>query len=696
MVVGVALFSFIIGDFLRSGSAFINQKKENIVVINGEAINCQDYQTRVEDYINNAIRNNNNQPLTDDEQYQIKQMILNEMIDDILLFKEAKKLGLVVSKEEYKDLVMGDNISPLLQQIPSFRNPKTKKFDKTALLHFLQNIENEDYSTEQSSRLMSIKKAWLAIEKQIIKEQLKKKFNTLFTYSILTNVLEARAFYEEKKINVDFDYVAQSYNSIPDREVNVSDIEIQKRYNECKNLYRQKEGALVDFIALNIVPSKKDYQMIENKLKELKKQLESSKNIAEIIQSNPDILYTNAYITYNNLNESQKFLIGKNHAVGTVGIPILVNQTFNLYKFEGMKTAPDSIKLNAVMIPSSMEEIKLKHLSDSLIQVVKKGTPFSDMASTLSNGKTTGELGWMTESQLISRLDIQFKDKILTAKINEPVVIKSNIGIFLVQVLEKTKPIKKYKIANIQIQVIPSQETKTRLYNRFIQFISSNHSIADLRENAKSSGFSIQTDVEISKDQININHIQNTRQIVQWIFNNKKGAISDIFECQNSEYFAVVAIKEHLREGFRPLKSISSVLKRNLINEKKALKLISDLKVKKLNTLKQYAEAMNTTPQSVQSVNFATSYISGIGKEPILNVKVPEAPINQISGPYAGKNKIYVLYITNKNISKEPYDTKCFLKQAQIQNMRWICQIIQSPEFLRENIKIDNYFNRFF
>src|SRR5215470_11507739 len=96
IVIGIALFSFIMGDFLRSGSVFFNQKKENIAVVNGEVINFQDYQTKVEARIN-AIKNIN-RSLTDDEQHQIRQMVLNEMIDNILLSKEAKKLGLVVSK----------------------------------------------------------------------------------------------------------------------------------------------------------------------------------------------------------------------------------------------------------------------------------------------------------------------------------------------------------------------------------------------------------------------------------------------------------------------------------------------------------------------------------------------------------------------------------------------------------------------
>lgn len=698
IVIGIAIFSFIIGDFLHTWTSFFNQKKENIAIVNGETINYQDFLLRIENQIN-TIKENNNKSLTDNEQHQIRQTILNEIIDDILLAKETKKLGLVISKKEYKDLVIGNHISPILQQISNFQNSKTKKFDKVALLQFLQLIENEDYSIyseEQIAQLLSIKKKWEDIKNQILKEQLKKKLNTLLSYSILTNNLEAKLFYENNKVNVDFDYVAKSYNSISDKEVKVSNSEIQKLYNRQKKFYKQQEITIIDYVLLNIIPSKKDYQIIENKLKELKKQLESSKDIAKIVQTNSDIPYTDTYVSYNNLNKNQKYFINKN-SVGMTSCPILTDKTFDLYKFEGIKFGPDSIKLNVLMIsPITSNEFKFTHKCDSLVQIIKSGTPFTKIALDISKGKTTGELGWMTESQLTSKINNQFANEAFKAKINEPTIIKFNLGTFLIQVIKKTQPIKKYKIADIQIHVTPSQDTKMYLYNKLNQIISSNLSFESLKKNAKFSNFNFQTNVKILKNQICIHGIQNSRKIIQWAFHNKKNTISDIFECQNGEYFIVAIIKKHLKKGHYLSESLFNTLKRKLINKKKAIKLINKFKTKNINTLKQCAKLMNTKPQSVQSINLNTFYIPSIGVEPILNAKILKVNKNQIFGPYVGKNKIYILYITNRNINKELYNVKYFQKQAHIQNMYHIYKIIQSPKFLREVAKIDNYYDRFF
>ncbi|MCL1937654.1 MAG: SurA N-terminal domain-containing protein [Candidatus Azobacteroides sp.] len=694
IVVGLALFSFIIGDFLRSGSTFFHQKKENIVIVNGESVHYQDYQQKVEERTNALKRGN--RTFTDDEQNQIRQMVLDEMIDDILFSEETAKIGLVVTNEEVSDLVIGKNTSPVLLQMPDFQNPQTGAFNKDALMRFLQMVESDDldnYPKEYIPQIMEMKQSWLMIEQQVLKERLRRKFGTLISSAILINNLEAQAAYDDNKVSSDFDYVAQPYSSVADDAVQVSDVEIQKLYNERKTSYKQEEAKVINYIAVNILPSTNDFQAIETKLNGLKEGFASSAR--EIVQYNSDIPYLDAYVPLSNLDEDAKRFV-MNNSVGAVEGPVLNDRIYNMYKFEGEKTAPDSLKLNALMLPMSLDQNTFKHLTDSLIQVVKGGVSFGDMAFGISGGKNRGELGWITEAQLASQIDAQFKDAVFDAKLNEPTLVNSSKGTFLIEVTNKTQPVKKYKVAHIQVHVIPSQETKAHLYNDFSQFVSTHHSLNALKENAPQAGYIFQNNVEVTKNQINIGGIQNTRPIVQWVFNNKNGAISDIFECQNGEYFVVASIENNLHEGYRPLASVSEILKRELINQKKGEKLTAELKEKKLNSLEQYAEAMNTTPQSVKFVTFATPNISGIGNEPILNAEAPVAPIGKIAGPFAGKNRVYVIQVTDRKESDAPYNAELQMKQMQMQNSYRTYQLMQSSELLRENAKIENNLNRFF
>ncbi|MDR0506548.1 MAG: SurA N-terminal domain-containing protein [Dysgonamonadaceae bacterium] len=699
VIVGLALFAFIIGDALRSSTTFMNQRKENIAVVEGQTIKIQDYQMRVEERTNMIKARNAGSSINEDQTNQIRQSVFNEWINKILLDKECDKLGLAVSKDELQDIIMGNNISPMIQQMPEFQDPQTRQFDRNRLINFLQSIESDDYTNyapEIAARVLEAKQNWLTIEQQVQEQQLQSKLMALLSATMTTNNLDAKAAYDDSKVSVDFDYVSQFYSSIPDDAVSVTDDEISKLYNERKSTFKQAEAVLLDYITVNIVPSKEDYNRILLKMEEIKTRLEESSNPGNVASEVSETPYLDAYVSYSQLSNEQKTFI--DHAtIGTTEGPMLNSFIYSIYKLESETVAPDSVKLNLLNLPQITDEKAIKHISDSLIAVIKGGTSFADMVSTATNGNSDGDIGWQTETTLVKQVDAAFKNEVFAAKINEPLLISSAFGSFLVQVVEKTAPVKKYKIATIQLTVNPSQETKTKLYNDLNQYISSNHNLEAFKSAAAEAGYNVQSNVEVAKGQLNLSGIENTRQVIQWALKNKKGAISDIYECQNQEYFVVAAVEGILKEGVRPLSAVSEVLKRELLNDKKAEKIISDLKAKNFTDFAQYAEAMNTSPQSVKFVTFATPRISLIGNEPVLNANAPVAQVGKVSGPYKGKNAVYVIQITDKKESEQAYDESVQKQTLQMQNGYRIYRMFQSDKtILRDNAKIEDNFNRFF
>ena len=66
------------------------------------------------------------------------------MVQEVVLDEATAKLGMGVSPEELFDMVQGENISPLIQQMQMFTNQQTDAFDKTDLLNFLKQIDYEN------------------------------------------------------------------------------------------------------------------------------------------------------------------------------------------------------------------------------------------------------------------------------------------------------------------------------------------------------------------------------------------------------------------------------------------------------------------------------------------------------------------------------------------------------------------------
>ena len=90
------------------------------------------------------------------------------------------------------------------------------------------------------------------------------------------------------------------------------------------------------------------------------------------------------------------------------------------------------------------------------------------------------------------------------------------------------------------------------------------------------------------------------------------------------------------------------MLKSELIAQKKGEKIAQDLSAKNLSSVDAYAQAMNSSADSVKFVSFATRRIAGIGVEPKLNAMVSLAQKDQLSAPVVGNNGVYVFKVSNR------------------------------------------------
>jgi parvulin-like peptidyl-prolyl isomerase len=105
---------------------------------------------------------------------------------------------------------------------------------------------------------------------------------------------------------------------------------------------------------------------------------------------------------------------------------------------------------------------------------------------------------------------------------------------------------------------------------------------------------------------------------------------------------------------------------------------------------------MNTEPQEVKFVTFATPRISVIGADPAVNVAAFSTEKGKISKPFAGKTAAYVLQITDKNASGQTFDEKMQMQQLDMQNGYRIMSFMQNNALLKENAKIEDNRVRFF
>ena len=665
LVVGVALFAFIIGDFLNSGSTYFRQSQEKIAEVDGVVIKIQEFQNRVDEMNEMYKMQTGSTSLPEEYQTQIRQSVFDGMVQEIVLNEATSDLGLTVSPEELFDMVQGENISPMIQQMQMFVNPQTGAFDKAALLNFLKTIDTENiasYPADQQAQLLQARQFWMFWEKNIKRQRLEQKYTTLLSKAVSANKLDAKDAFDASAVSSDMVYAMQSYSTIPDSTIQVSKSEIEKLYNQRKELFKQKESKVIKYISVDIRPSQEDYDNASAEIEALKKELATTTRVADLVAENSEIPYVDAFFSENALDPEMKQFV-KTAAVGDIYGPVFENDKYRMFKLVDKTVAPDSVNVSHIMLANTGDEAAVQAKADSLLTVLKDGGDFAALAKEFSVDQAAergGELGWFTEATALRGVNEDFKNTVFSTAVNGYAIVKSAYGTHIVKVTDKTANVDKYKVADIDMTVSPSTKTYGNIYNELNQFISKNRDIDKLDDAAKEAGYNLLSNVTVTANDQVLGTIRNSRPVIRWAFQNGKGSISEIFECDNK--FVIAAVQGTLPEGYRSLESVTPMLRSELVAQKKGEQISQALAAKNLTSVDAYAQAMGASVDSVKFVSFSTRRIAGIGVEPKLNAMVSLAQKGQVSAPVAGNNGVYVFDVYAQNKESKTYDEAAEMK----------------------------------
>lgn len=684
-VIGVALLAFILGDLLTSGNTFLRKYQDKAFVVDGDLVSTQEYFDRVSEWEDFQKMISGESSLDESATSQIRDIVYQQMVKERILDSQAKKLGLTVSKEEINDLVHGDVISPLLQQLPLFVDPQTGQFDKSTLINFLSTINTDEsmLPPEQIAMVRQYKSIWLFIENLIKYQRLEEKYGSLLSSAVMVNDVEAKTTFDQTQQSADMIYVVQNYYTIADSVASVTDAEIKKFYNENQNLFKASNPrAKVTYFTKEIVPSDEDFDEVEKATSEVYEKLLTTTNAASVVSDYSDAPFVDAYISANLLSPDERSFV-QSAEVSDVYGPFRDGDSFKLYKYLGKTIAPDSVKLRMIGLPENMANDSLvTAYIDSLHIVIKEGKDFAEVANELNPQSNGGEVGWVREIDLVQAGPNVAQDifSIPTGSVSK---IKMPGQQSLIYVEEKTNPVEKYKLAVVNMPVIVSDKTQNNIDNELNQLVSE----PDIRDNftqlAQEKGYNVIPSQTVGATDHMLAQMQGSRQVINWALNEKEGAIKKFDLSRNR---IVARVDKIIPAGVLPLSEVSDNIRSLLLNDKKAEKIISDLDSKNLSTLEEYAAAMDSKIDSVKFVDFNTSNITNLGNEPVLNAYAAYAPLNTIVGPLKGNMGVFVIDVINREQVEGEYNAED-QKIAMHSNAIYRLQN-QAIEVLKDKMKV--------
>ena len=693
--IGLALFAFLAEEAFRSCNGIKSETRQQIGEILGEKISVQDYQKLIDEYQSAIKFTMQRDNLTEDELNQVKDQVWQQLVNNRVLEADAKKVGLTVTEQELSN-VLNDGTNPMLAQTP-FVNQQTGRFDINALQQFLDGYNKAKASNSpQLEQMQTIYDYWLFVEKNLRTQLLGQKYQALLASCVLSNKAEAKMAFKDNNEESDIQLASLAYSTIKDADVKVTDEDLKAKYEELKPAFRQNtETRDIKFVDYQIKASASDRNAIVKDMNELQKQLATATDPSLVISKSGSMIpylglpvSSKAYQQYPDIASKIDSL-----AVGTTGVTEnKQDNTLNIIRVMSKAQLPDSVQFRQIQVAANTpEEAHAK--ADSIQKALAGGADFVAIAKRYGQ---TGEKVWFTGQQYeaapsMSEDNRTYIEALLNGEVNAIQNVALTQGNIILQVVDKKAMKTKTTAAIIKKLIDFSKATRSDAYNKFSEFVAKSTTAADLEKNASKYGYHVQSLNDVSTSEHYVAGVHGTRDALKWLFDAKQGDVSPLYECGDNDHLMVIVLSAIHPKGYRSWDDpqVKEILKREVIKDKKAEKLMA--KLKGVNSIVA-AQAKGAKVSTVSQITFAApAFVQATGSaEPALSGAVAATAAGKFSkNPVKGNAGVYVFQVVKKALrAGSKYNEAMAMQQAAQQNMQFLSNFMQDL-ILKANV-VDN------
>ena len=693
--IGLALFAFLAEAAFRSCNEIKSESRQQIGEILGEKISVQDYQKLIDEYQSAIKFTMQRDNLTEDELNQVKDQVWQQLVNNRVLEADAKKVGLTVTEQELSN-VLNDGTNPMLAQTP-FVNQQTGRFDINALQQFLDGYNKAKASNSpQLEQMQTIYDYWLFVEKNLRTQLLGQKYQALLASCVLSNKAEAKMAFKDNNEESDIQLASLAYSTIKDADVKVTDEDLKAKYEELKPAFRQNtETRDIKFVDYQIKASASDRNAIVKDMNELQKQLATATDPSMVISKSGSMIpylglpvSSKAYQQYPDIASKIDSV-----AVGTTGVTEnKQDNTLNIIRVMSKAQLPDSVQFRQIQVAANTpEEAHAK--ADSIQKALAGGADFVAIAKRYGQ---TGEKVWFTGQQYeaapsMSEDNRTYIEALLNGEVNTIQNVALTQGNIILQVVDKKAMKTKTTAAIIKKLIDFSKATRSDAYNKFSEFVAKSTTPADLEKNASKYGYHVQSLNDVSTSIHYVAGVHGTRDALKWLFDAKQGDISPLYECGDNDHLMVIVLSAIHPKGYRSWDDpqVKEILKREVIKDKKAEKLMA--KLKGVNSIAA-AQTKGAKVSTVSQITFAApAFVQATGSaEPALSGAVAATAAGKFSkNPVKGNAGVYVFQVVKKALrAGSKYNEAMAMQQAAQQNMQFLSNFMQDL-ILKANV-VDN------
>ncbi len=651
LLLGFALAAFVIMDMTGAGGQGGAVSNLTIGEVAGEKIDYRDFQQTESNYFRN----------TGTDVFSTRNSIWDFYVEKAVLNKEAEVLGLNVSRDELMDLQFGANPSPVIQQ--NWRNPQTGQLDVANLQQIKTTIETNQEMNP------GFRAYWAEQEKQIIKERIQNKLNTIVSKGIFTPTWMAEEHFKADNDKVDFAFVKIPFDQIPGDDIEVTDADINSYLASKRSEYEvDEETRTIDYAEFEVLPTSEDTANILERANLLKDEFIRTNNDSLFTVNNSGV-YTDIYFRADQISEviSEDF---SSTPIGETYGPYIESGNYIVLKILDRKVIPDTVEARHILRsadPTNATQVEqAQAFIDSLDNLISRGVAtFDSLAIKHSqdpgSGALGGDLGKFQQGRMVGPFnEVCF----VTGQKRKRYSVKTQFGIHLIEIMDQIYNDRedKFKVASIGVPIVPSEETQDVIYDEVTELISENNTIEDLRTAIESmDGIQLKKSAPFKINDFRIDNLasgQTSREIIRWAFDPivEPGDVSpDVFTYTdpvnffNAKY-VIASLNNIIPRGLPSADAVRSDVEVLVRNQKKGQIFIDQLSVTSLEAI---AAANEVEVDTASEISFNTSFVPGLGNEPNVVSLAFDLDVQAISQPILGSSGVFIIQPLSRDAATE-------------------------------------------
>lgn len=677
ILIALALLSFIIDPGTLQTAINSMSTKYDVGKIDGKRISYTDFQENVEKFtsINEIISGSSSQ--NEQTQKNIRNAAWQDMMDKYLFIKNAKAAGIKVGEDEMLSLVSSSNPSAILVQNPIFMD-ESGNYSEEVLRQFLSMVESD-----QTGRY---RQYWDYLQNTIYTQQFYQKYGALFNASNYTNALQMSHAMASGNTTADVDFCVEYFPMYHDSSVVVTNDEVRRYYKAHKEFFKQqKDSRDMEYVVFEVVPSSDDINNTSLAMSNLYDEFVSTDNMKSFLAKNSDSPLSNYWYKSGELRTINEEIDAQIFGGKDLTQVVKSGDDFFAARTMATKMLPDSVYVKHILLQGANAAAK----ADSLVNVLKKGENFSNLASmySLDTGSAAdgelGSIGWMTQTYMIPGMD-----SVIEAKVGTPFVLKTTYGTHVVLVTKTSKPILKKQVAVFKKSALASKETYNKYYAQASRFAAITNGSYDGYKRAVDSLKVYSHNLTITEATSSFGSIDQAKTVTRWVFDNKIGKASSILTV-NTNYFFIAAVKGEHKAGYVPVEEATGVISNRLYTQKLQQRTMADVKekIKGAKSMEEVSERLGVEVEHSEAVSLASNTLDPamLGAAVTINDGV-------VFGPVKGAMGVYVFQTSNRQLGSFYTEDDARLREQQ--KTQYMGQFILSV--MAENAGVEDNRERFY